>query len=139
VALSCRIVWPPDDRRETVLGCPTRLAAEFGVFDRIHVSGYHSKYAIVDGCDGRSYSPTLGSMPRCVARFIRYAERMEVYGPDLGMPHTRAMGGGLFELRLKGPEALRVFYGVLNGRQSCLCVTSRRNREDPFEGVGRCP
>ncbi len=26
-----------------------------------------------------------------VARFLRYAERMEVYGPDLGMPHTRAM------------------------------------------------
>ena len=26
-----------------------------------------------------------------VARFLRYAERMELYGPDLGMPHTRAM------------------------------------------------
>ena len=36
-----------------------------------------------------------------VARFLRYAERMEIYGPDLGMPHTRAMGDGLFELRLK--------------------------------------
>jgi len=23
-----------------------------------------------------------------LARFLRYAERMEVYGPDLGMPHT---------------------------------------------------
>jgi hypothetical protein len=31
-----------------------------------------------------------------VARFIRYAERMEIYGPDLGMPHTKAMGDGLF-------------------------------------------
>jgi len=31
-----------------------------------------------------------------VARFLRYAERMAVYGPDLGMPHTRAMGDGLF-------------------------------------------
>ena len=39
-----------------------------------------------------------------VARFIRYAERMEQFGPDLGMPHTRAMGGGLFELRLKAAE-----------------------------------
>lgn len=36
---------------------------------------------------------------------------MEVYGPDLGMPHTRAMGGGLFELRIKAPEGIaRVFY-----------------------------
>jgi phage-related protein len=46
-----------------------------------------------------------------VARFLRYAERMEIYGPGLGMPHTRAMGGGLFELRLKAAEGIaRVFY-----------------------------
>ena len=23
-----------------------------------------------------------------VARFVRYAEKMETFGPDLGMPHT---------------------------------------------------
>ncbi|MBK5256971.1 MAG: type II toxin-antitoxin system RelE/ParE family toxin [Vicinamibacteria bacterium] len=46
-----------------------------------------------------------------VARFLRYAERMEAFGPDLGMPHTRAMGGGLFELRVKAAEGIaRVFY-----------------------------
>ena len=46
-----------------------------------------------------------------VARFVRYAERMATYGPDLGMPHTRAMGGGLFELRIKSMEGIaRVFY-----------------------------
>ena len=53
-----------------------------------------------------------------VARFLRYAERMEVYGPDLGMPHTRAMGSGLFELRLKAAEGIaRVFYCTLIGRR----------------------
>lgn len=53
-----------------------------------------------------------------VARFLRYAERMEVYGPDLGMPHTRAMGEGLFELRLKAAEGIaRVFYCALVGRR----------------------
>lgn len=53
-----------------------------------------------------------------VARFIRYAERMEVYGPDLGMPHTRAMGDGLFELRLKAAEGIaRVFYCTVVGRR----------------------
>jgi phage-related protein len=55
-----------------------------------------------------------------VARFLRYAERMELYGPDLGMPHTRAMGGGLFELRLKAAEGIaRVFYCMLVGRRDC--------------------
>ncbi|MEO8223845.1 MAG: type II toxin-antitoxin system RelE/ParE family toxin [Gammaproteobacteria bacterium] len=53
-----------------------------------------------------------------LARFVRYAERMEVYGPDLGMPQTRAMGRGLFELRLKAAEGIaRVFYCTVIGRQ----------------------
>lgn len=52
-----------------------------------------------------------------VARFLRYAERMEIYGPNLGMPHTRAMGEGLFELRLKAAEGIaRVFYCTLIGQ-----------------------
>jgi phage-related protein len=46
-----------------------------------------------------------------LARFLRYAERMEAFGPDLGMPHTRALGRGLFELRIKAAEGIaRVFY-----------------------------
>jgi phage-related protein len=36
------------------------------------------------------------------------------YGPNLGLPHTDAMGGGLFELRLKGAEGIaRVFFCTL--------------------------
>jgi len=43
---------------------------------------------------------------------------MEAYGPDLGMPHTRAMGDELFELRLKAAEGIaRVFYCTMVGRK----------------------
>ena len=53
-----------------------------------------------------------------LARYLRYSDRMEVYGPDLGMPHTRAMGNGLFELRLKAAEGIvRVFYCTMVGRK----------------------
>jgi len=53
-----------------------------------------------------------------LARYLRYSDRMEVYGPDLGMPHTRAMGDGLFELRLKAAEGIaRVFYCTMVGRK----------------------
>jgi phage-related protein len=53
-----------------------------------------------------------------LARFLRYAERMEIYGPDLGMPHTRAMGDGLFELRIKAAEGIaRVFYCTVIDRR----------------------
>jgi phage-related protein len=49
-----------------------------------------------------------------LARYLRYSDRMEVYGPDLGMPHTRAMGEGLFELRLKSTKGIaRIFYCTL--------------------------
>jgi phage-related protein len=53
-----------------------------------------------------------------LGRYLRYADRMEVHGPDLGMPHSRAMGDGLFELRLKASEGIaRVFYCTLVGKK----------------------
>jgi phage-related protein len=56
-----------------------------------------------------------------LARFLRYADRMEVFGPDLGMPHTRAMGGGLYELRLKAAEGIgRIFYCTIVGREMVI-------------------
>jgi len=40
--------------------------------------------------------------------------RMVVLGPNLGAPHTKAFGDGLFELRLKGAEGIaRVFFCAL--------------------------
>jgi len=35
------------------------------------------------------------------ARYLALLCRMVEFGPDLGMPHTRAMGDGLFEVRAK--------------------------------------
>lgn len=56
-----------------------------------------------------------------LARFLRYTDRMEVFGPDLGMPHTRGMGGGLFELRLKAAEGIaRIFYCTIVGREMVI-------------------
>jgi len=53
-----------------------------------------------------------------LARFLRYSDRMETFGPDLGMPHTRAMGDGLFELRLKAAEGIaRIFYCTMVVRE----------------------
>ena len=66
----------------------------------------------------RVETEVLTLAPGFVARFIRYAERMELFGPDLGMPHTRAMGGGLFELRIKAAEGIaRVFYCMVIDRR----------------------
>jgi len=53
-----------------------------------------------------------------LGRYLRYTDNMEAYGPDLGMPHTRAMGDGLYELRLKAAEGIaRVLYCTIVGRK----------------------
>lgn len=52
-----------------------------------------------------------------LADYLRLTEAMTIYGADLRMPHSRAMGGGLFELRPKGPEGIgRVFYCTQVGK-----------------------
>ena len=54
-----------------------------------------------------------------LGRYLRYSDRMEMYGPDLGMPHMRALGDGLFELRLKAAEGIaRVFSAQLLAERS---------------------
>jgi len=67
-----------------------------------------------------------------LGRYLRYTDRMEVYGPDLGMPHTRAMGDGLFELRLKAAEGIaRVFYCTMVGRKSVVLHQLPKNQTEP--------
>ena len=52
------------------------------------------------------------------ARYIVLTRRMVALGANLGEPHTKAMGEGLFELRLKGAEGIaRVFFCTLVGRR----------------------
>lgn len=58
------------------------------------------------------------AMPKTFkARFITLADRMVESGANLGEPHTKAMGGGLFEMRLKSVDGIaRVFYCTLIGK-----------------------
>ena len=52
------------------------------------------------------------------ARYINLSGRMIEHGVNLGAPHTKAFGDGLFELRLKSAEGItRVFYCTLIGRR----------------------
>lgn len=42
---------------------------------------------------------------------------LELEGPDLGMPFSRAMGKGLYELRVSCQDIIyRVFYGFVDGK-----------------------
>jgi len=49
---------------------------------------------------------------------------MVAIGPNLGEPHTKAFGDGLFELRLKGAEGIaRVFFCTLIGKRIVMLLS----------------
>ena len=48
--------------------------------------------------------------PGLSAQYFHLTDLMIEFGPRLGMPHTKGMSKGLFELRVKGEEGIaRVF------------------------------
>ena len=72
------------------------------------------------------------------ARYVVLTRRMIALGPNLGEPHTKAFGDGLFELRLRGAEGIaRVFFCSLVGKRIVMLHsfikksdrTPRRERE----------
>lgn len=53
------------------------------------------------------YSPEiqadiLSLSPGIQADYFRVTDLLEEFGPALRMPHSRSLGDGLFELRVKG-------------------------------------
>jgi len=53
-----------------------------------------------------------------LARYIHVSDLMLKFGPNLGKPHTRAMGEKLFEMRLKSKEGIsRIFYCTKIGKK----------------------
>jgi phage-related protein len=52
-----------------------------------------------------------------LARYLKLTDLMLVHGSNLGLPHTKPLSNGLFELRLKSKEGIgRVFYCTKVGK-----------------------
>jgi phage-related protein len=53
-----------------------------------------------------------------LADYARLIELLAEHGPNLRLPHSRALGGGLFELRPRGRSGIgRAFYCYLVGKR----------------------
>lgn len=53
-----------------------------------------------------------------LARYLRLTDLILEFGSNLGMPHTKSLGDGLIELRVKSKEgAARVFYCTMMGNK----------------------
>lgn len=68
-----------------------------------------------------------------MAKYLHLTDLMLEFGSDLGLPHTKAIGVGLFELRIKGKEGLaRVFYCVvIEQRIVMLHVFIKKSQKTP--------
>jgi phage-related protein len=56
-----------------------------------------------------------------LADYARIVELLMEFGPDLHMPHSRALGGGLLELRPQGGGGVgRAFYCFIAGRRAVI-------------------
>lgn len=76
------------------------------------------------------------SLPRSLlARYFRTTDLMEEFGPNLGDPHTKAFGNGLFEIRLKAQEGIaRVFFcTVIQKKITILHSFVKKDQKTPLK------
>jgi phage-related protein len=68
-----------------------------------------------------------------LADYARLVELLMEFGPDMRMPHSRAMGAGLFELRPRGREGVgRTFYCFAIGRRIVMLhAFMKKTKETP--------
>lgn len=53
-----------------------------------------------------------------LARYLRLTDLMLEFGSNLGMPHTKFIGEGLIELRIKSKEGIaRLFFCTMIGKK----------------------
>ena len=52
---------------------------------------------------------------QAIAKVLRTIDLLEEFGNQLGMPHSKKVDAGLFELRIRGQQEIRIFYAFHKG------------------------
>jgi len=65
------------------------------------------------------------------AKTLRVLELLEEYGHQLGMPHSRALKGGLFELRIRGKQEVRLLYGYHSKKAIIVHAFIKKTQQTP--------
>lgn len=68
-----------------------------------------------------------------LADYARLVELLAEYGPNLRLPHSRAFGDGLFELRPRGRAGIgRAFFCFMDGRRiTVLHAFIKKSQQTP--------
>lgn len=74
--------------------------------------------------------------PKIRARIFKTIDLLEIFGNRLGMPHSKALGTGLFELRIHGEQAIRILYCYHKDRAILLHCCTKKSQKTPMKDIG---
>jgi len=55
-----------------------------------------------------------------IAKIIHTTELLEKFGNNLGLPHSKMVSRGIFELRINGSQNVRIFYAFSKNKAILL-------------------
>ncbi|MCE3237548.1 MAG: phage derived protein Gp49-like protein [Gammaproteobacteria bacterium] len=83
----------------------------------------------------RVYKEIFSLPEDILGSYVFISEMMETEGPNIGLPHTRAMRDKLFEIRVSGREGIaRIFY--CTGKQKKIWILhsfKKKTQETPLK------
>jgi len=66
-----------------------------------------------------------------IAKVLHTVDLLEKFGNRLQLPHSKPVGNGLFELRIRGNKEIRIFYGYHNNKAALLHGIVKKSRRIP--------
>jgi phage-related protein len=66
-----------------------------------------------------------------IAKVLRTLDLLEEFGHQLGMPHSKNVAKGLFELRTRGRQEVRIFYAFHKGQAYLLQGFIKKSQKTP--------
>ncbi len=66
-----------------------------------------------------------------IAKVLRTIDLLERFGNKLGLPHSKSFGQGLFELRVRGQQEVRVFYAFHKSVAVLLTGFVKKSQQTP--------
>jgi phage-related protein len=74
----------------------------------------------------------LKLQPSTKAKLTRLIDLLSQFGAELSMPHAKPIGKGLYELRVRGKQEVRVFYVFVTGSTIYLVhAFQKKTQETP--------
>lgn len=68
-------------------------------------------------------------------KILHLFELLRAYGSQLGMPHTKQLGLGIYELRVRGKEELRILYGFKQKTIYLLHAFKKQTQKTPRKEI----